>query len=242
MWFASKFETVRHRTKQVLHRWDFLSLVLLTVAFSALWGFIEIADEVREGQLQRIDSQILHLFRDPSDPGNPIGSRQVEETVRDITALGGFPILILLFVSAVTVLWLERRHRAAVWLSVAGLGAALLSTLFKGLFQRGRPTLIETQLLPESYSFPSGHAMLSAATYFTIAALLVHVVPRKRTRAFILGIAFVLTVAVGVSRIYLGVHYPSDVLAGWAVGVGWAAVCWFAAWRVRARGKLSRPQ
>jgi undecaprenyl-diphosphatase len=224
----------RHLT-ELLGRWDFLALALLAIVCGAVWGFVELAEELREGELERFDLRLLHLFRDPANPANPVGGRVVQELVRDATALGGILFLALLVTATVAVLWVEKHRRAAVWLSTATLGALALSTLFKSLYSRGRPDVIASELLPSSYSFPSGHSMLSAAVYLTVAALLIQVVPKKRTRALILMVALLLTFLTGFSRVYLGMHYPSDVLAGWTLGLAWAALCWLVAWYTRAR-------
>lgn len=221
------------RARELLRRGDFVSLVLLLVAVGSTWAFVEIADGVRDHELHEIDNLILRLFRNPADYADPVGPRWLEEAVRDVTALGSVTVLTLLVVSAVLVLWLERRRRAALWLAIAALGALLLNSAFKLLFARERPDLIAADSLPTTYSFPSGHSFLSAAVYLTLGALLTHVLPRKRTRTFVLGMAMLLTLLTGASRVYLAVHYPSDVLAGWTLGIAWAALCWLVAWNVR---------
>lgn len=221
------------RLKELLRHGDFLSLVLMLIVAGSVWAFVEIADEVIEGELQRLDMRVLLLFRNPSDLSDPIGPRWFEELVRDATALGGVVILSLLASTAVIALWLERRRRAAAWLLIATLGAFALSTLFKLLFARERPDILASDVLPATHSFPSGHTFLSAAVYLTLGAMLAHVVPRKRTRTFVLFVAVLLTLLTGFSRVYLGVHYPSDVLAGWTLGLSWAALCWLVAWNLR---------
>lgn len=225
--------TLGPRLREVLRQGDFLSLVLLLVVVGSVWVFVEIADEVLEGELRALDNRILWLFRNPADPGDPIGPRWLDEAIRDATALGGPLVLTLLVAAAVVVLWLERHRRAALWLAAASLGALALSSAFKALFARERPDLLPAELLPVTYGFPSGHSFLSAAVYLTLGALLVHVLPRGRTRTFVLATAVLLAGLTGFSRIYLGVHYPTDVLAGWTLGVGWAALCWLVAWNLR---------
>lgn len=224
---------MKERLKALSRHGDFLTLVLLVVVCGALWGFIEIADRLRDGEWHAIDMRLLQLLRDPENPANPIGPRWVEELVRDASALGGFLVLTLLTVGAVVTLWMEKHHAAAVWLTTAMLGAVGMSSLFKHFFARERPAIITADLLPTSFSFPSGHAFLSAAAYLTIGALLTRVLPKKRTRSFVLAMALLLTLLTGFSRVYLGVHYPSDVLAGWTLGLSWAALCWLVAWKTR---------
>ena len=116
------------------------------------------------------------------------------------------------------------------------LGTVLSSTL-KLLVARPRPDLIAHVVQVHTMSFPSGHATLSAVTYLTLGALLARVQPNRRLKAFLLGLALILTILVGASRVYLGVHWPSDVLAGWCVGAAWASLCWFVALQLQRRGQ-----
>lgn len=221
--------------RELLRQPHFLTLVLAAIAVGGVWAFIELADELREGELAAIDQRLLHLLRAPGDPGDPIGPRALEVAVRDITALGGVPVLTLFVALAVIVLWMERQHLAALWLALASLGAAALNVVLKALFARARPALLEPELLPTSFSFPSGHAFLSAAIYLTAGALLTQVIAKPATRAFVLAAAALVAVLIGLSRVYLGVHYPSDVLAGWTLGLCWAALCWAVFWNLRKR-------
>ncbi|MGE0525692.1 MAG: phosphatase PAP2 family protein [Bdellovibrionales bacterium] len=227
--------------RQILRHHDFLSIVLLLLVCASAWGFMEIADELAEGDLHELDWQLLMLLRSAENPADPIGPRWFEEMVRDATALGSTLILTLLVVSAAVALLMERKRQAAVWLIGSSLGALAFSTFFKNVFDRERPNVLAPELLPTSYSFPSGHSLLSAAVYFTAAALLVHVIPRKRTKAFLLTVALLLTLLTGFSRVYLGVHFPSDVLAGWTLGLGWSVLCWFVFWQVSNRLRRSEP-
>jgi undecaprenyl-diphosphatase len=130
---------------------------------------------------------------------------------------------------------MERQRRAASWLAIASLGASVLNVLLKSVFARERPALLDSELLPGSFSFPSGHAFLSAAIYLTAGALLTQVIAKPATRAIVLAAAVLMTVLIGLSRVYLGVHYPSDVLAGWTLGLCWAALCWAVFWNLRQR-------
>ena len=116
------------------------------------------------------------------------------------------------------------KRGAAFLVVVAVVGGMLLSTGLKLGFERPRPDLVPHGARVYTASFPSGHAMLSAVTYLTLGALLARVQERRRVKAFFIGLAVVLTLLVGVSRVYLGVHWPSDVLAGWCVGAAWAVL------------------
>ena len=105
-----------------------------------------------------------------------------------------------------------------------------LSQGLKALFGRERPDVALRAVEAMNPSFPSGHAMLSAAVFLTLGVLSAHYVGRKRVKAYVVAAALTATLLVGVTRVYLGVHWPSDVLAGWALGAAWAMACWLAAW------------
>ena len=212
--------------------------ILALLAFSALLlGFIEIADEVGEGEAHGFDERLLLALRAPGDPADPIGSRAFELAVVDITALGGFAVLALLVLLACGYLAVLRKWGDAALLLVAAIGGTLISEGLKAGFNRARPDLVAHVVETTSMSFPSGHAMLSAVTYLTLGALLARAQERKRLQSYILGAAVFLTLLIGASRVYLGVHWPTDVLAGWCLGAAWALLCWSAAaWLARKKG------
>lgn len=194
--------------------------------------FIEITDEVLEGESDPIDRAILLWLR-PSDP-----PRWLLELVRDITALGGTFVLTLWV--AVTSLFLafSGRVRACAFVIAAAGTGMLMSTGLKLIFNRGRPDVIAHDLYVATASFPSGHAMLSAVVYLTLGALISELVRPVWQKLYIVGVAAFLTGLVGFSRIYLGVHWPTDVLAGWAAGAAWAMGAWGLARFVFAPDKL----
>lgn len=204
------------------------------------WGFSQIAGEVIEGDTTRFDRAILLALRNPNDLSDPIGPTWFEEAARDITGLGGHAILTIVTLASVIYLALSRKRSAALLLLAAVGGGMLLSTLLKLGFERPRPDLVPHGMRVYTASFPSGHAMLSAATYLTLGALLARVEKSRRIKAFLLGLAITLTVLIGLSRIYLGVHWPSDVLGGWCGGAAWASLCWFVALQLQRRGDVER--
>jgi undecaprenyl-diphosphatase len=205
------------------------------------WAFVELADGVVEGDTHAFDSQLLLALRDPQNPANPLGPSWLEESARDITGLGGYAILTMLTLATVAYLLMAGKRAAALLVLVAIVGGTLLSTGLKFGFERPRPDLVPHATRVYTASFPSGHAMLSAVTFLTLGALLARVEKSRRTRAFIMGLAILITLMVGVSRVYLGVHWPSDVLAGWSVGAAWASLCWFAALQLQRRGQVEKP-
>ncbi len=225
------------RLHRLLRQGDFLTYALLAIVAGSAWIFVELADELEDRELHAVDLELIHLLRSPDDPTDPRGPRWLEEWMRDITALGSTPVLTLLTLSVLIVLWMEKRRRAVAWLATAILGAVVVNPLFKELFARERPAILDPELLPSSFSFPSGHAFMSAAIYLTIGALATMVIEHRATRIVVVATAVVITLLVGFSRVYLAVHFPSDVLAGWTLGFAWAALCWVVAWNVQQNGR-----
>lgn len=214
------------------------TLLLVALVFGGGWAFLEVAEEVSEGEVQAIDRQAILALRVPEDPSDPLGPRWLEEAGRDMTALGGMGVLSLLTLAVAGFLWLGGKPHAALFVLVAVGGGIVLSTALKGFFDRPRPDLVPHGSYVYTTSFPSGHSMLSAVTYLTLGALLARVQARRRLKVYLLTLAVVVTLLVGVSRIYLGVHWPTDVLAGWSAGAAWALLCWVAALLLQRRGRV----
>lgn len=191
-------------------------------------GFALLADEVAEGETLGFDQAVLALLRAPGNLTDPLGPPWLEEAARDITALGSFTVLVPLVAVVAIYLMLTNRARTGWFLVAASASGALISTLMKQLFDRPRPDVTAITRVFTS-SFPSGHAMASAVVFLTIGTMLASATHRKRERWFFLVVAVVFTLVVGASRVYLGVHYPTDVAAGWLIGAGWAIACALAA-------------
>ncbi len=213
-------------------------LAALFAVLVTVWGFVEIAEEVNEGSTGAFDRSVLLAMRNPADPSDPLGPGWLEEIGRDLTALGGTAVLTLVTLSTIGFLLLTDRRRLALVVLIATAGALGASTLLKQLYDRDRPTLVPHGSIVYTKSFPSGHSMLAASTYLTLAALLMRVQRRRRIKAFILLVAVATTLLVGVSRVYLGVHWPTDVLAGWTAGTGWALCCGLLARWLQHKGRL----
>jgi undecaprenyl-diphosphatase len=214
------------------------SLLSVTALTAGTWTFVAVADEVIEGESRDIDRALLLALRDEGNLRDPIGPRWLEEMGRDITALGGFTVLALITILVVGYLLIERKPRAAAFVAVAIAGAEGLSLALKGLFERPRPDVVPHLLYVNSWSFPSGHSMLSAAVYLTLGALLARQQTKLFLKAYILIVALMLAFLVGLSRVYVGVHYPTDVIGGWAAGSAWAAGCWLLARRLQRRATV----
>jgi len=206
---------------------------------AGIWIFAWIADTVREGEAQTFDRTILLALRHSADL-SPLGSAEIQDAVRDISALGGPVVLTLLTLISAGFLWLDGKRHLALLTCGSVWGGLLISTLLKVFFQRARPDLVPFGSYVSTTSFPSGHSMMSAVVYLTLGALLARSQPGRRLKAYFLLLAAFLTLIVGCSRVYLGVHWPTDVLAGWTAGASWATLCWLVARKLQARHQVER--
>ncbi|WP_029005667.1 phosphatase PAP2 family protein [Azorhizobium doebereinerae] len=214
------------------------TLVVLALTAGAFYLFLTLADEVMEGDTRSLDERILLALRVPGDLSNPIGPRWLEESMRDLTALGGTTVLTLMTLAVLCFLLMVRKHQTAILLAVSVAGGAVLSSLLKWGYSRPRPELVPHGMDVYSASFPSGHSMMSAVVYLTLGAILARTQARWRVKAFLFGLAIALTLLVGASRLYLGVHWPTDVLGGWTLGAGWAALCWLVMLYLQSQGEV----
>ena len=206
--------------------WCLFALVVLAVC---VLGFALLAGEVVEGETSGFDRMVLLALRNTTDLAQPIGPAWLPDVARDVTGLGGPAVLTFVSVSIAFYLLVVRQCWAAALVVVSVGGGSLLSTALKLAFDRPRPDLVPHAVLVGSASFPSGHAMLAAVTYLTLGGLLMRVQSRLSAKIYVLSLALLLTVLIGISRIYLGVHWPTDVLAGWSGGAAWALFCWLGA-------------
>ena len=211
------------------------ALLAVVVLSAGVWAFLEVADEVIERESRGMDEALLLALRSADDPADPLGPPWLEEMARDFTALGGTGVLTLIAIAAVGYLLLADRGRTALLTVTAVGGGLLVSTLLKAGFDRPRPDLVPHDSLVYTASFPSGHSMMAAVTYLTLAAILTRVLATPLLKAWALLVAVFVTLLVGVSRVYVGVHWPTDVLGGWAAGAAWAALCWLAARQLQRR-------
>jgi undecaprenyl-diphosphatase len=213
-------------------------LTLLTVGL----GFIALSDEVREKDTQHLDERVLLSLRRADNVEVPIGPHGLAEVARDVTALGSVSVLTLMVCAVSGFLVLVRRWRTLALVVGSTVGGALVNSLLKSLFARPRPTVVPhlTDVLTES--FPSGHAMLSAIVYLTLGALLAQLTERRRLKAYLVGVALLLTLLIGLTRVYLGVHYPTDVLGGWMAGLAWALLTALVARAAKRRSRALREE
>jgi undecaprenyl-diphosphatase len=236
-----------HRLRQQSHpraliahvsRIERVTLVTIIVAAAALFAFAKLANEVSDGGTRAFDERVLLALRTPGNLADPIGPRWVEEMMRDFTALGSTGVLILVVLAVGGFLVMTRKGYAALTVVVAVASGVLLSQTMKWAYARPRPELVPHGAEVFTASFPSGHSMMSAIVYLTLGALLARTQSGRGVKVYILSVAVILTVLVGTSRVYLGVHWPTDVLAGWALGGVWALICWLAMLWLQARGQV----
>jgi undecaprenyl-diphosphatase len=189
--------------------WPLLTL-LFAIFLACSAGFVVIANEVLEGETLGFDEAILMAI-------NGTSSTFWNLFFSAVTHLGGAVGVIVISGVIATVLFVRKKYKEIVLLAVGVGGAALLNILLKLIFERPRPDLWEQLIIETSFSFPSGHAMASSALAFSVIAIAWN----TRFRWYTVGAGTVFMLVIGFSRLYLGVHYPTDVLAGWFVSGAW---------------------
>ena len=214
-------------------------IAIVFIGAAMLLAFVLLAGEVIEGDTRGLDIWLMSLFTEAGNPADRVGPDWFEEMVRDVTALGSYAFIIITVLIVGAYLLLVRKADLAALMVSAILGGMAISHLLKEVFDRPRPD-IDHAVRVFTASFPSGHATLSAVTFLTLAALLTRTKARRGVKIYFVSVAVVLTILTGVSRVYLGVHYPSDVLAGWCVGSAWAILCWAVALILQRRSRRRR--
>jgi undecaprenyl-diphosphatase len=218
-----------------LHQIDIKVLLAVLAIIAGTMGFILIAGFVTSGSSDIIDMKILKAFRYSDNLARPIGPRWLFEMMRDITALGGATVIFLITFLVIGYFILQKEYNVVILVLAAFIGGVIMDFELKELFGRIRPEFIP-RLIPEiSFSFPSGHSMMSAIIYLSLAAIIARIQKRRREKIYIISIALFLSFIIGISRVYLGAHYPTDVLGGWSLGLAWAALCWLVAWYISQR-------
>ena len=220
---------------QLLRKPEPHTLMLLAFSAGSVLIFVKLTDWVLSGGTETVDHYILLSMRESHHGDNPIGPGWFEEMARDFTALGGIPILMMLCAAVSSYLWMDQKPRAALFIIVTALSGLLVSTLLKEVIDRPRPDLVQASTRVYTSSFPSAHAMLSACVYLAFATLLAQAQRLKRQKTAVFLFCSMVIVLVGFSRIYLGVHWPSDVMAGWMAGASWTLICWLVYKRYNAQ-------
>jgi undecaprenyl-diphosphatase len=201
---------------------------------------IRLAGEVLEGETLNFDRRVLLALRDPANPSVPIGPAWLLSAALDITALGSATVLGLTVFAVGGFLVLQGMWRTGLFVTCASGSALVVDTALKQFFQRARPEVVPHLREVMTLSFPSGHALESAVVYLTLGALSMRIAERRLTKIYCMVMAMLVTALVGASRVYLGVHYPTDVLAGWLIGFSWALLCWMFELSLERRAGLKR--
>ena len=208
----------------------------------AVWVFAELVDDAVEGDYLGFETKIMRAMRQPDDFSRGLGPPEVTLAMRDITALGSVTVLTIVVILVLGFLLLGRRYRAAALIFAATVSGTIVGSAAKALIARDRPQIVPHLTEVSSKSFPSGHSMMSSVVYLTLGALLAQTAVRRREKVYVIAAAGLLTVMIGLTRVYLGVHYPTDVAAGWAAGVAWSLLCWSVAWWMQRHGQLRDPE
>ncbi len=206
------------------------------LALGTLAGLVlllaDIVEDVTEKETGAFDKAILLHLRTSGDLSTPIGPHWLAGSMSDITSLGSTTVITLVTVMAVAYLLVLGRKTTASMVAASVISGAIVEKTAKWGFDRARPDVVPHLVQVHTLSFPSGHAMLSAVAYLTLGALLARAQTQWRARIFVVAAGVALTVLIGFSRVYLGVHWPTDVLAGWTAGSIWALVFWMIADRM----------
>ncbi|WP_209426711.1 phosphatase PAP2 family protein [Pararhodobacter sp. SW119] len=219
---------------------EFGTLLFFALGVLGFWALAELADEVIEGSTRNLDRDLLLLLRTTGDHSDPIGPAWIEEVVRDFTAIGGVAILTLTTLAVAGFFLLQNKFATALYLFAAVGGGLLISSTAKGFFDRPRPELVPYDSFVNTSSFPSGHSMMAAVVYLTLGVLVARTLLQTRLKVYVLTLAVIATLLVGISRVYLGVHWPTDVLAGWLAGFLWASICMLGARYLARRGGVEQ--
>jgi undecaprenyl-diphosphatase len=216
--------------------------ILAALLAVALWGwaFVLVLAIFGFARVQSFDERVLLWLRHSDNLAVPIGPKWLPGATQEITALGSGPVLLFVTLSVIGYLWLERRYGLLALVLASTFGGVLIATALKSLLGRPRPAVVPHLVPVSSMSFPSGHSMLSTTVYMTLGTLLTRATSDRLTKLYFVLLASTLTILIGLSRIYLGVHYPTDVLGGWAAGLLWALACGLVA-RELERRRVIRP-
>jgi len=219
-------------------------LILLSAIFvlASIWVVAGLAHEVLEGDTRQFDEWVLSSLRKRGDAAVPIGPWWLRRGAEDITSLGSLTVLALTVFAVTGHLFLHGLYRTGLFIFAASAGGWLLTVALKAVFDRTRPDVVPHLHLVTTSSFPSGHALTSAAVYLTLGTLLMRLAEGRLAKYYCIAIAMLVTFVVGASRVFLGVHYPTDVLAGWLIGMTWAILCWMVERMIERRTGLRREQ
>jgi undecaprenyl-diphosphatase len=214
--------------------WNELVLFTSVAALClGVWGFIHVAGLVAEETHLETETRFMRMLRSADNPAEPAGPLWLVEAGRDVSAVGGAVVVVTLSLLVAGYLAMRRQWGRVALIAATVAGGYALSHGLKAVFDRARPDIVPHLALVQSASFPSGHSMVSSLVYLTMGALLAQAADRRREKIYFVSVALFLTFMIGLSRVFLGVHYPTDVLAGWSAGTAWALACWLVATRLK---------
>lgn len=229
------------RLRRLMGAAEVRTLVVIAAIAAGVWVVASLGVHVRHGRTEGLDPAIIEALRVPGHPHQPIGPRWLQDVMRDITALGGATVTVLAALLVFAALAFHKLWRRGVMLLAVVAMAQLTDELLKGLFDRPRPDFAPPGTFVYAQSFPSGHSTSSAALWMSLAMIAASFETEEEAKIFWFVIAGVVIVAVGFSRVFLGVHWPTDVLAGWTLGTSWALVGWLARRLLAPRGEAPEP-
>lgn len=228
----------KHITSRDREELKLIVAAILLVGVTAT--LLVLVGNVMEGDTQHFDERILKSLRRDDDPSRPIGPAWLKIIAEDITALGSATVLGLAVFAVVGFLALQGMYKNAAFVLLASVGGWFLNDLLKAMFARPRPSIVPHLREVWSLSFPSGHALTSAVVYLTLGVLIMRVAERRIVKWYAITVAMAATALVGLSRVFLGVHYPTDVLGGWLIGLCWALVFWLLERSLERRAGLEK--
>lgn len=211
------------------------------IVVAGIFGVVELMHVASAATPPAFDPRILLAFREAGHTGTPLGPHWLKGAVRDVTSLGSATVVFLLAAAVAVYLVLSRRASTGLFVMFAVVGGQALASLLKLLVERPRPEVVPHLAHVSTLSFPSGHATMSAVTYLTLALLAARFLPQRAAKIYIVALAVGLALLIGVSRLYLGVHWPTDVMAGWCTGFAWASLCWLGARFMGIGREIDRP-
>lgn len=224
--------------RRALHlaKTEFAALGALLVIALGATTFADLAEDMREPGGEAFDLRILHMLRPyADDPSRPWGPWWLKEAASDLTSLGGISVLALFATIAIVFLLIQRKRLSALLLVLGLAGGVALSEGLKAVFERERPPALYRATETINASFPSGHALLSAVFYLSLGVMLTRAFPERRFKIYVLCSAILITLLIGLTRIYLGAHWATDVFAGWSVGAAWAMALWLVSYAIERR-------
>lgn len=216
-------------------RTEFFGFIVMVVGIGV---FLTLVTQLQSASIQSLDEAVIRSLRNISVPAEASHPGWFDELARDFTALGGYAVLTTITVLVTTFLHLERRPARAHFVAITVVFGYSFSMLLKAVIDRPRPDIVPWLSHVHLSSFPSGHSMMSAVVYLSLGLMLSDLTSRRLVKVFVVIAPLAISAMVGLSRVYMGVHYPTDVIAGWWIGISWSLACWLIVRRWRAFQKV----